>query len=588
MLHKEIIQHKIIEARMGAKDLASVKIPQDATFGFEFEIAANKEDWGEVDMEAMRADAYRIARDEIRVSDVFGSLGLKGKIKALKEQGAEPRYGWLTHEEAATTVSENREKVREILKLPETTLEEKQEKLATILFYKLLNVDLFQQSYEKLLGDAKEYTERDMDRLDSRLEKESKSISIEYFLNENVATNVFWLNKDRTDQKSLEDLKYTSIARYFENWNNALFDEKYVEPRIEERATELFSDLGPTISEEDASKTIIDHFAEGLSGVASYEYHGEEKSYDRFVIEPDASIEPFGCEIVSPIYRSWDKAKSGLHHVLVMIQEENVFTNKSTGLHCNIGGAFLKDIDWIKFFLFFGEFEALAKWGRSNNSYARPYFYDLARHFEDNTEAMMKNGKVVPDFDTTRKLASDNLISSREKYKTINFSHLPKGYVEMRVAGGAGYENKEEEIVKLIQKFLRAAAIALDPNAYREEYYKNLYKLWRGDKLLDSYSDNPQLSKKIEKFLPLIGLQANRLGLPDYMTRAAIVKTIFDKQSAQRFKNPKIRSIFRELFFSIEPSDPNVTKNVISKIQDDVEVPKEIRSFFIQLLKKDT
>jgi hypothetical protein len=103
-----------------------------------------------------------------------------------------------------------------------------------------------------------------------------------------------------------------------------------------------------------------------------------------------------------------------------------------------------------------------------------------------------------------RKSVSDvnEIVFNRlDKFSAINFKKLfdfPNNrHIEIRSPGGQDYHKKGDEIEATIRKAVRALEIASDPNAYRQEYLKMLYKLVPPKKEVKDYA--------IDKFAKSVG-----------------------------------------------------------------------------------
>lgn len=206
------------------------------------------------------------------------------------------------------------------------------------------------------------------------------------------------------------------------------------------------------------------------------DYHSASKSGSDFVIEPDQTIDPAGVEIVSPVFDDYDEFEEYLKDVLEMVREQNdYYTNESTGLHINIGGFDSDKLDMTKLILFLGETKVSSEFGREITGMARQLIPSIAKKINQLDEITSEN------YETDIKPDLDNLIrTSLLKYYTINFEKLDSGYIEFRGMGGTNYEEKQDSIILNVKRMIRAINIASDPNAYRNEFFKKLYKL-KGD-----------------------------------------------------------------------------------------------------------
>jgi hypothetical protein len=268
--------------------------------------------------------------------------------------------------------------------------------------------------------------------------------------------------------------------------------------------------------EEGEGSQDIDSVADDLSNalgmpvIASYSYHGAKRKPGEFIIEPDGSLSPDssedgGLEIISPpmpIAQAMEK----LNQVISWAQARGCYTNSSTGLHMGVSlpgqrsfaeaegddiesaTATEKPIDFMKLAVFLGDQYVLKEFGRSANSYCRSALEKLKEKRWSPTQiatAMEKmRGNLI-------NLAYKDLADRSPGRDSIN---MKDNYVEFRGAGGDYLSRESNEGMDFLEntllRYVQALAIAGDPNAYRDEYAKKLYKLIspEGDDTLNLFS----------------------------------------------------------------------------------------------------
>ena len=181
------------------------------------------------------------------------------------------------------------------------------------------------------------------------------------------------------------------------------------------------------------------------------------------------------AEIVTNIMDIPQGIKS-LRQIFELIQNnESLYTDKPTGLHINIGswsGNEYNKVDWLKFLVIYRADRALAEFGRQFNTYAVDQLDAILRDLENNSlQAFYDN---LSDINRT-------VIRMSPKMSAVNLSKLPsRGHIEIRATGGIEYHLKTQETINQIQRAIRALEIASDPNAYKNEYIKKLYKILGG------------------------------------------------------------------------------------------------------------
>jgi hypothetical protein len=85
-------------------------------------------------------------------------------------------------------------------------------------------------------------------------------------------------------------------------------------------------------------------------------------------------------------------------------------------------------------------------------------------------------------------------------YMSFDLSRLNTNnpYIELRVAGGADYQKRFDEIAQLAIRIGSLIKIACDPYAYREEYLKKIYQLVSG--VIAAPAQQPQVQQQANPF----------------------------------------------------------------------------------------
>lgn len=212
---------------------------------------------------------------------------------------------------------------------------------------------------------------------------------------------------------------------------------------------------------------------------ASQSYHGARREAGHYVVEPDGSLEgdnrdDAGLEFVSPPMPI-DEMMSDLNKVKAWADSRGCYTNDSTGLHINISvpNFSLEKLDYVKLALLLGDKYVLDQYGRAGNTYCKAAIgkvQDKIKKQPDTAKAMldkMRNGM--------EQLASKAIHSgTTDKYTSIN---TKDGYIEFRSPGGDWLNENFSKIENTLLRFTVALSAAMDPEAYRQEYLKKLYKL---------------------------------------------------------------------------------------------------------------
>lgn len=181
-----------------------------------------------------------------------------------------------------------------------------------------------------------------------------------------------------------------------------------------------------------------------------------------------------GHEIVSPPMAP-KKAFKMLDVVFQFMQDINAETNTTTGMHVNIdiGKLATKRIEPTKLVTLIDD-EAVAKrYKRSKQMYCLPLNSKIRQQAKYWSNLKHKPCKLV-DYVKIWGLSPDEL---DEKYSTINFGKQKQGYLEFRMIGNRGYENRYKEIVKDIKHFETCMHKAADKNAGNKAMVQRLNKM---------------------------------------------------------------------------------------------------------------
>lgn len=274
-------------------------------------------------------------------------------------------------------------------------------------------------------------------------------------------------------RKMDEDTFVSILDREAEGYVSEKLDELYQEEATE-RAREWFE--GMEEEEYVDSDRQKEEVAELLSGVVDGMVDVDHWDEDQWAVVDDQTISPSGVELVSPVF-NYNQAIRNLEIVMTMINESpDMVTNDSTGLHVNIGTINdINQIDLLKLLVFSGESRVLDVFDRSNNTYTEE---NLTKLINDLRRMDKEGGAPNYQAEFNKVIASLNeiVLKTANKYRFINLAKLPKlGYIEFRGMGG-DYASKGKEIVQNINRFCNLVEIAMNPQMYRNEYLKKIYK----------------------------------------------------------------------------------------------------------------
>jgi hypothetical protein len=276
------------------------------------------------------------------------------------------------------------------------------------------------------------------------------------------------------------------------------------------------------------------------SVVVSTGYHSTKRTADRWIMEPDSSIDPddredAGWEIVSPPM-PLNTALTALRDVVDWARGNgDAYTNRSTGLHMGVSVPSQETVDYVKLILFMGDKHVLEQFGRLSNTYCN----SAMDRIQANVKTSAQKRQVEPDVDLSGEAGFMDIPRAMELMrqgvmeiagKTVKMNvgvdkytsaHIKLGYIEFRSPGGNYLDQDIDALTNTMLRFARAMSIASDPQAYRKEYAKKLYKLIspQGNDALQLFAafstgllDKDDLKKEWNKIQALRVIQKPRAG----------------------------------------------------------------------------
>ena len=237
-------------------------------------------------------------------------------------------------------------------------------------------------------------------------------------------------------------------------------------------------------------ETVARDFEDAIGRDVNYSsnYHGGRREPNKYVVEPDGSLEPdddndAGLEFVSPPL-SLPEMLNDLDKVVKWAARAGAYTNDSTGLHMNVSvpNFDLDKLDYVKLAIFLGDQYVLEQFGRQGNTYCKSAMKQIAADAKQNPD---KVKTMLQQMQGNLSSMASKIVhtGSTHKYTSIN---TKTGYVEFRSPGGdwlGEYASNEGKIRNTLLRFVVALDIATKPEMFRQEYMKKLYKtLDQGDK----------------------------------------------------------------------------------------------------------
>ena len=271
----------------------------------------------------------------------------------------------------------------------------------------------------------------------------------------------------------------------------------------------------------------LDEVKRSLSNALNKQIRIEEKAHsdfspsdEIFKLEPDNSGGTGMIELVTgPM--PFVESKLIIAKTLKWIRE-NGSTNERCSIHINVAfdgsklgvPANISNLDIGKFVLNFDEnkiYEAFPN--RKDSVYAKSIKF-----------VVPLSGMTQP---SPERISWKNYMFVSEKYYGVNFSKLPKNYIEFRYLGGKDYEKKYNTIMNLTEHFVVSLYETLMYPQYTDEDLKQLdVVLEKHSGIVESYKDYQTFKKKFPKIKLMVDLK----------TYDQIVETFYPKMREDLFK----------------------------------------------------
>jgi hypothetical protein len=274
---------------------------------------------------------------------------------------------------------------------------------------------------------------------------------------------------------------------------------------------------------------VADDFSEAVGRPVEWSrsYHGARRKPGAYVVEPDGSLEgddpsDGGLEFVSPPL-PLDELLSDMQKIREWAGMRGAYTNRTTGLHMNVSvpDTSTAKLDYVKLALLLGDNYVLEQFGRAANTYAASALNKIRTILQSDPEkanALLEKMRGHMEALATKAVHT----GETQKFTSIN----TKGdYVEFRSPGGDYLDANWDKVVPTLLRTVVALDAAMDPNKYREEYQKKLYKL------LDS-SKEKLGSPNVNKLLSMYFTDEQEGGSRDIARQLA--KELLTKRQAER------------------------------------------------------
>jgi hypothetical protein len=226
--------------------------------------------------------------------------------------------------------------------------------------------------------------------------------------------------------------------------------------------------------------TVADDFSQAIGRPvnAASSYHGGRREAGHYVVEPDGSLQgddgETGLEFVSPVLTIPEMLED-IDKVAKWAGRAGAYTNESTGLHINVSVPDQQNLDYVKLAMFLGDDYILEQFGRAGNSYAKSALKKIKATAASNPDRV---AEMMRQFQGGLNQLASKMIhtGSTEKFTSINNRD---GWIEFRGPGGdwlGEYATGENKVTNTLLRAVVALDVATKPEAFKQEYYKKLYK----------------------------------------------------------------------------------------------------------------
>jgi hypothetical protein len=261
------------------------------------------------------------------------------------------------------------------------------------------------------------------------------------------------------------------------------------------------------ISREELAETLSSRLNKKV--IFTDDYHSDiPVSREEFKIEPDFSGGFKMNELITGVM-PYDEAIHVMYKIMNFIDESG-FTTERTGFHINISmNEFdlglkerLQYLNVFKYILNLDEAKIFEMWPSAKSRIQKVYKTSVLNVFPKNkfiSETALNYSKPGSPLD---------FAYPHSKYFGLNFDKLSQGYLEVRYAGGAGYEKRRSDATNLINYISESVYSALSKNSeYSLDEQKKINDIMKSQKekvgSLKTYENFKKSFKDIELLVDL-------------------------------------------------------------------------------------
>jgi hypothetical protein len=295
------------------------------------------------------------------------------------------------------------------------------------------------------------------------------------------------------------DMYYHIMGQYFEEQQDLMSQTEFFEENYPNQMQQIYEENSdmlewPYVVEtsdpfeinpktlDDLGETFSDMIGKEVN--VGYRYHGAKRVPGEYCLEPDSSVMSeeagvdglIGLEFISPAM-PLDEMLYDLDRVVNWAKNYGCETNETTGLHINmsIPSRTQSDLDYGKLALLLGDDYILEEYDRWGNEYCKPVLDDIRKSIIKNPEKALQ---ALEKLRYSSNKFANKLIHNGFTEKRVSINVKNGGtYIEVRSPGGDWLNAGVDKLRNTLNRIAVAVDAAYDPNKYRNEYLKKLYKV---------------------------------------------------------------------------------------------------------------
>lgn len=410
---------------------------------------------------------------------------------------------------------------------------------------------------------------------------------------------------DKHDPDEQESFSRFSKEFYDDNYDN--MQEEWLESKDIYRMSDVekeydvtwpnWTDYEQSDPFEALANSLHDAIRRGDRIISANSYHAARRSDTQYSLETDTSLdEPnsnsdIGIELISPPL-PFEETIRDMDKILRWMDKNDGYTNNTCGLHMNISvqGVDHSKLDYIKLVLFVGDPYLVELFDREASGYADSVLPKIV-----NTAYPQDVITVLDNMKSQLSKVASHLIHSGKTKHTDGIDNRGN-YIEFRYPGNDWASMNLSDIENTLRRFILAYTVACDPEKYKKEYAKKLYKSFHTNKnnsvVFSHFADYSAGNLSQEEFSNhLVKLQAHLQGKQSYRKDGIKPSTKYLKKFQVIF-NPKTKDVNLSRTLSItDRFDKLLTVNVsaldasaaIEKARDQLQLSKYDRNDSIQI-----